>query len=35
LQKIGDSGWASAEVAGGDRKRMLTIREKMDEVFKA
>ncbi|KAA6441685.1 sugar phosphate isomerase/epimerase [Dyadobacter flavalbus] len=35
LQKIGYSGWASAEVAGGDRKRLLTIREKMDEVFKA
>jgi L-ribulose-5-phosphate 3-epimerase len=35
LQKIGYSGWASAEVPGGDRKRLLTIREKMDEVFKA
>jgi L-ribulose-5-phosphate 3-epimerase len=35
LQKIGYSGWASAEVAGGDRKRLLTIREKMDDVFKA
>jgi L-ribulose-5-phosphate 3-epimerase len=35
LQKIGYSGWASAEVAGGDRKRLLTIREKMDEIFKA
>ncbi|WAC12158.1 TIM barrel protein [Dyadobacter pollutisoli] len=35
LQKVGYSGWASAEVPGGDRKRLLTIREKMDEVFKA
>ena len=35
LQKVGYSGWASAEVAGGDRKRLLTIREKMDEIFKA
>ncbi|KAA0991513.1 sugar phosphate isomerase/epimerase [Dyadobacter sp. UC 10] len=35
LTKIGYSGWASAEVSGGDRKRLLTIREKMDEVFKA
>lgn len=33
LQKIGYSGWASAEVAGGDRKRLLTIREKMDAIF--
>jgi L-ribulose-5-phosphate 3-epimerase len=35
LQKIGYSGWASAEVKGGDRTRLLTIREKMDEIFKA
>jgi L-ribulose-5-phosphate 3-epimerase len=35
LQKIGYSGWASAEVSGGDRKRLLTIREKMDLVFNA
>jgi len=35
LQKVGYSGWASAEVGGGDRKRLLTIREKMDEIFKA
>lgn len=35
LQKIGYSGWASAEVAGGDRTRLLTIREKMDLIFKA
>ncbi|SEI71983.1 hexulose-6-phosphate isomerase [Dyadobacter sp. SG02] len=35
LQKVGYSGWASAEVSGGDRKRLLTIREKMDLVFNA
>ncbi|MGN7888946.1 sugar phosphate isomerase/epimerase family protein [Dyadobacter endophyticus] len=35
LQKVGYSGWASAEVPGGDRKRLLTIREKMDLVFNA
>ncbi len=35
LKKINYSGWASAEVSGGDRKRLLTIREKMDEIFKA
>ncbi|GAB3323958.1 sugar phosphate isomerase/epimerase [Larkinella ripae] len=35
LQKIGYSGWASAEVNGGDRTRLLTIREKMDAIFKA
>jgi L-ribulose-5-phosphate 3-epimerase len=35
LQKIGYSGWASAEVKGGDRQRLLTISQKMDEVFKA
>lgn len=35
LQKVGYSGWASAEVSGGDRKRLLTVREKMDEIFKA
>lgn len=35
LRKIGYSGWASAEVNGGDRTRLLTIREKMDAIFKA
>jgi L-ribulose-5-phosphate 3-epimerase len=35
LTKIGYSGWASAEVPGGDRKRLATISQKMDEVFKA
>lgn len=33
--KIGYSGWGSAEVAGGDRKRLQVISEKMDLVFKA
>jgi L-ribulose-5-phosphate 3-epimerase len=35
LRKIGYSGWASAEVRGGDRKRLLTISQKMDEIAKA
>ena len=35
LSKIGYSGWASAEVRGGDRTRLLTVSQKMDEVFKA
>ncbi len=35
LSKIGYSGWASAEVRGGDRARLLTIKEKMDSIFKA
>ncbi|CAG5005067.1 hypothetical protein DYBT9275_03506 [Dyadobacter sp. CECT 9275] len=35
LKKVGYSGWASAEVSGGDRTRLLTIREKMDAIFKA
>jgi hexulose-6-phosphate isomerase len=33
--KIGYSGWASAEVPGGDRKRLQVISEKMDAVFNA
>lgn len=32
LRKIGYSGWASAEVPGGDRARLLTISEKMDAI---
>lgn len=32
LRKIGYSGWASAEVPGGDRNRLLTISQKMDEI---
>ena len=35
LRKIGYSGWASAEVPGGDRKRLLTISQKMDEISRA
>jgi len=35
LTRIGYSGWASAEVSGGDRKRLQTIKEKMDAIFKA
>jgi len=35
LSKIGYSGWGSAEVPGGDRKRLEVISKKMDEVFKA
>jgi L-ribulose-5-phosphate 3-epimerase len=34
LGKIGYSGWASAEVPGGDRSRLLTISQKMDEIAK-
>jgi hexulose-6-phosphate isomerase len=34
LRKIGYSGWASAEVPGGDRSRLLTISQKMDEIAK-
>ena len=34
LRKIGYSGWASAEVPGGDRKRLQIISEKMDEIAK-
>lgn len=33
LDKIGYSGWASAEVSGGDENRLRTIYEKMDEIF--
>ncbi len=32
LRKIGYSGWASAEVRGGDRHRLRTISQKMDEI---
>ncbi|QEC51074.1 hexulose-6-phosphate isomerase [Anseongella ginsenosidimutans] len=34
LEKIGYSGWASAEVPGGKRERLLTISQKMDAIFK-
>lgn len=35
LQKVGYSGWASAEVTGGDRKRLQTIKDFMDKIFAA
>lgn len=35
LAKIGYSGWGSAEVPGGDRKRLQVISERMDAVFNA
>lgn len=35
LAKVGYSGWGSAEVPGGDRKRLQVISERMDAVFKA
>lgn len=35
LSKAGYSGWGSAEVGGGDRKRLTVIKEKMDEIYKA
>lgn len=35
LRKIGYSGWGSAEVPGGDRKRLLTISQKMDDIAMA
>jgi len=33
LKAVGYSGWGSAEVAGGDRKRLKQISELMDKVF--
>ncbi len=33
LTDIGYAGWASAEVPGGDRKRLRQISEKMDAIF--
>jgi len=33
LEKIGYSGWASAEVAGGGRERLAFISQKMDTIF--
>lgn len=33
LEKIGYEGWASAEVKGGDRKRLKRISEDMDAIF--
>lgn len=33
LKKINYSGWASAEIRGGDRVRLAAISKKMDEIF--
>ena len=33
LRKIGYSGWGSAEVPGGDRKRLEEISQRMDRIF--
>ena len=33
LTSIGYSGWASAEVPGGNRQRLRQISEKMDAIF--
>lgn len=35
LAKIGYSGWASAEVGGGDRARLADVSQRMDRVFSA
>lgn len=35
LAKIGYSGWASAEVGGGDRARLADVSQRMDRVFNA
>jgi hexulose-6-phosphate isomerase len=35
LEEIGFSGWASAEVPGGDRKRLEQISMLMDKIFKS
>lgn len=35
LTKIGYSGWASAEVGGGDRARLADVSERMNRVFMA
>ncbi len=33
LADIGYSGWASAEVGGGGRERLLEISQRMDRAF--
>jgi L-ribulose-5-phosphate 3-epimerase len=35
LSQIGYSGWASAEVGGGDRARLADVSQRMDRVFAA
>lgn len=34
LSEIGYSGWGSAEVGGGDKKRLLDISKRMDRIYK-
>jgi len=33
LKKIGYRGWATAEVSGGDRRRLAEISQQMDRVL--
>jgi hexulose-6-phosphate isomerase len=33
LDEIGFTGWATAEVGGGDVKRLTTVREQMQKAF--
>ncbi len=33
LQELGFSGWATAEIPGGDRQRLQNIAERMDRIF--
>ena len=33
LDEIGFAGWATAEVGGGDVKRLTTVREQMQKAF--
>jgi hexulose-6-phosphate isomerase len=35
LDDIGYNGWASAEVPGGDRKRLEDISKRMQKIFKS
>jgi len=35
LEDIGYNGWASAEVPGGDRKRLEEISNRMQKIFKS
>ena len=33
LREVGYQGWGSAEVPGGDRKRLQEISENMDKIY--
>jgi L-ribulose-5-phosphate 3-epimerase len=33
IAEVGFSGWATAEVGGGDVKRLTTVREQMQKAF--